>query len=227
MSDQKYFNVPVQLISGFMDNSSDCLNNIFDYAVYQMSLKYEGTEAQNFLKACKWFEVKTGDDMKSIRNGKILNANIIHSSPKVGISLKMWFDFYQNEKSDFDKICFLGFLAIKSILQTKPYCKIDNKYWLSRMDGKVKAISEFRELSKTISKYASEYQTVKIKKELRIGWGLTTYSRYTRGFYVSLSMTIEELVFEAEKRRKSTKDKLYREQEKEALKKAMNRINNN
>lgn len=227
MSDQKYFNVPVQLLSGFMDNSLNCLNNIFDYAVYQMSLKSEGTEAQKFKKACNWFEVKAGSDIRSISNGKELTANISDSSPKVGISLKMWFDFYQNEKSDFDKICFLGFLAIKSILQTKPYCKIDNKYWLSRMDGKVKAISEFRELSKAISKYASEYQTVKIKKELRIGWGLTTYSRYTRGFYVSLSMTIEELVFEAEKRRKSTKDKLYREQEKEALKKAMNRINNN
>lgn len=227
MSDQKYFNVPVQLLSGFMDNSSDCLNNIFDYAVYQKSLKSEGTEAQKFKNACIWFGVNAGSDIRSISNGKELTANISDSSPKVGISLKMWFDFYQNEKSDFDKICFLGFLAIKSILQTKPYCKIDNKYWLSRMDGKVKAISEFRELSKTISKYASEYQTVKIKKELRIGWGLTTYSRYTRGFYVSLSMTIEELVFEAEKRRKSTKDKLYREQVKEALKKAMNRINNN
>jgi len=223
---EKYFNVPVQLFIGFMDDSIKCLNSVFDYAVYQHSLKLEGTQAERFKAACKWYGVTAGNNSKSIADGKELTDDTPESSPKVGISLSMFWDFYKNEKSDFDKICLLGYLAIKSILQTKPYWKLDNKFWLARMDGKVKTVAKFDELSESILKYSSEYQTVKIKTELRNNWGLTTYSRYTRGFYVSFDLTLDQLVFEAEKRRKSIKDTLYREAEKEALLKAMRQLNN-
>ncbi|MFZ4798748.1 MAG: hypothetical protein ACOYMA_14710 [Bacteroidia bacterium] len=225
MKDEKYFNVPVQLFHGFMDDSSKCLNDVFDYAVYQHSLKLTGTQAERFKAACKWYGVTSGNNSKSITDAKELAENTPENSPKVGLSLSMFWNFYKNEKSEFDKICLLGYLAIKSILQNKPYWKLDNKFWLSRMDGKVKAVSMFDELSGFILKYSSEYQIVKIKTELRNNWGLITYSRYTRGFYVSFELTLDQLVFEAEKRRKSTKDKLYREAEKEALLKAMTRLN--
>lgn len=224
MSDEKYFNVPVQLFSGFMDDSGICLNNVFNYAIYQHSTKLEGTQLERFKAACKWYGVTAGDNSKSIAEGKELTECLSNNSPKVGLSLSVFWDFYKNEKSDFDKICLLGYLAIKSILQTKPYWKLDNKFWLSRMDGKVKAVSEIWELSESICKYSTEYQTVKIKKELRNNWGLITYSRYTRGFYVSYTLTIEQLVFEAEKRRKSVKEKQYKEREKEAIKEALKRL---
>ena len=225
--DEKYFNVPVQLFNGFMDDSDKCLNSVFNYAIYQHSLKLEGTQAERFKAACKWYGVTAGNDSGSIADGKELTENTPENSPKVGISLSMFWDFYKNEKSDFDKICLLGYLAIKSILQTKPYCKIDNKYWLSRMDGKAKSVSMFDELSESVIKYSSEYQTVKIKTELRNNWGLTTYSRHTRGFYVSFDLTIEQLIFEAEKRRKSTIDKQYKQKEKEALKAAFQKLYSN
>jgi len=224
MNDEKYFNFPVQLLVGFMDDSLKCLNKVFDYAVYQHSLKLEGTQTERFKAACKWYGVTAGDNSKSIADGKELIDNTPVNSPKVGLSLSLFWDFYKNEKSDFDKICLLGYLAIKSILQTKPYWKLDNKFWLSRMDGKVKAVSEIWELSGSICRYSTEYQTVKIKNELRNNWGLITYSRYTRGFYVSYTLTIEQLVFEAEKQRKSVKERQYKEREKEAIKEALKRL---
>lgn len=223
--DVKYFNFPIQLLDGFMDDSHLVLNNIFDYAIYQHSLKLSGTKMERFKAACEWFGVTSGNTTLSITNGQELTDSIPLCCPKVGISRTMWFDFYQNEKTDFDKICLLGYLAIKSILQTKPYWKLDNKFWLSRMDGKAKAVNELWELSETMCNLASEYQTVKIKKELRNNWGLITYSRYTRGFYVSFSLTLEQLVYEAERLRKSTKDKQHRAAEKAALTKAMERLN--
>lgn len=226
-TDEKYFNVPIQLFSGFMVDSLKCLNNVFDYAIYENSLKLNGTQTERFKAACTWYEVTPGNESESIRNGreKVLNAD--KNSPKVGISKTMWFDFYKNDKSDFDKICLLGYLAIKSILQNKAYCKIDNKFWLSRMDGNAKSIIDFFELSEALKPYANEYQTVKIKTELRNNWGLTTYSRHTRGFYVSFDLDIEQLVFEAEKRRKSTIDKQYKLKENEAIKKAIQKLYSN
>jgi len=226
-TDEKYFNVPIQLFSGFMNNSKNCLDDVFDYAVYQRSLSLTGTQEEQFKAACKWFSVKAGDSDKSIRNGKRLNYSTPSNSPKVGLSLALFWDFYKNEKTNFDKVCLLGFLAIKSILQNKAYCKIDNKFWLSRMDGKAKSINDFCELSETIKPYVKEYQTVKIKTELRNNWGLTTYSRHTRGFYVSFDLTIEQLVFEAEKRRKSTIEKQYKLKENEAIKKAIQKLYSN
>jgi hypothetical protein len=224
--EEKYFNVPVQLFNGFMDDSKKCLNSVFDYAIYQHSLKLTGTQAERLKAACKWYVVQAGNNSKTIADGKELTENTPENSPKVGLSLSMFWDFYNNDKSDFDKICLLGYLAIKSILQKKPYWKLDNKFWLSRMDGKVKAVAEFDEISESILKYSSEYQTKKIKTELRNNWGLVAYGRYTRGFYVSYSLTIDQLVFEAEKRRKSTIDKQHKQAEKEALLKAIQKLNN-
>ena len=64
----------------------------------------------------------------------------------------------------------------------------------------------------------------KIKTELRDNWNLITYSRYTRGFYVSFKLDLEQLVYEAEKRRKSTKEKQAQLAEKLALEKALSRL---
>ena len=136
------------------------------------------------------------------------------------IHLSIYWDYRNNEKTEFDKVCLLAFLGIKSIIQNKAYCKIDNRFLLARMDGKAKSV-DFPALSKCIGKYANEYQTKKIKSALRNSWGLCTYGRYTRGFYVSFSMNLDSLVFEAEKRRKSTKEKQHKKLENEAVKKAL------
>lgn len=226
-SKEKYFNVPVQLFAEFMEDSTKCLDNIFDYSVYNHSIHLAGTEAERHKAACKFYGVTPGNTSQSIRNGKELIQNTPANSPKVGLKLSLFWDYYKNEKSDFEKLCLLGFLGIKSILQNKAYCKIDNKFWLSRMDGKTKSVLEIGELSEIIRKYSTEYQTVKIKTELRDNWGLTTYSRYTRGFYVSFNLTLEQLVFEAEKRRKSTKEKQFKEAEKEARIKAFDKLYSN
>lgn len=226
--EEKYFNAPIQLLDGFLENSSLCLNDVFDYAIYQYYSKLEGSQAERFKATYKEFGVSTTrSQSKIIENGKVLIDSIPYNSPRIGINKNMYIDFYQNQKSDFDKVCLLGFLAIKSIVGDKPFWKLDNKFWLSRMDGKVKSVSELWELSENIKKYSTEYQTVKIKKELRNNWGLVTYSRYTRGFYVSFDLTLEQLVFEAEKRRKSTKEKQYKRLESEALQKALLKLNTN
>lgn len=227
-NDEKYFNFPIQLLKGFMIDEKKVLSNICDYAVYTKSLDLilGDTELENMRDSARYFKISLTSIDRSLKNGVLLHENIPKNSPKVGLSKSMFFEFYTNDKSDFDKICLLGFLAIKSILGTKPYTKLDNKFWLSRIDGNPKSINDYSELSNEIRTYANEYQTRKIKIALRDNWGLATYSRYTRGFYVSYILTLEQLIYEAEKRRKSTIEKQNKIKEKEALQRVLERIKN-
>src|ERR1035437_2016288 len=147
MDDVKYLNAPIGLYKGFIDNSNKCLDNVFDYAIYQHSLKLTGTQPVRFNTACEWYGVTSGNNSKSIANGKELNESIHNKSPKVGISLKMFWEFFGSDKSEFEKVCLLAHLAIKSILKDKSYFKLTNNYWLARMDGKSCSVTSLNELS--------------------------------------------------------------------------------
>ncbi len=215
--DIRYFNFPIVLLEGFMEDDRQVLENISDYAIYSKCIEYEEKEGfewtvneeigKSIDLAGSYFGITIYKKTECYKNGKMLYDSIPQRTPMVGVSKDIWFDYYKNDKTEFQKVCLLGFLGIKSIVQNKAYCKIDNKYWLSRMSGKAKSINDVSELPIPIEKYYTTKYTRKIKTELIHNWGLTHYSYYTRGFYVSFKLTLEELVFEAEKRRKSTKEK--------------------
>ncbi|SNB04137.1 hypothetical protein [Flavobacterium psychrophilum] len=225
MSKEKYLNFPIQLLVGFMIDTRKVLNDIIDYAVYQNSLKLElGTDLEKIKTSASFYNMTLGNNKNTFDNGKMLYNSLPENSPKVGLSISMFWDFYKNDKSEFDKICLLAFLGIKSILGTKSYCKVTNLYLWARMDGKTNTIVEVSELSNEVRKYANRYQSENIKNELILNWHLIYYSRFTRGFYVSLKMTLEDLIFEAEKKRKSIKENQYKQLKNEALKKALDRL---
>lgn len=226
MNNEKYLNFPIQLLQGFMiDTGKENLNNIVDYVIYKRALNLEfGTNIEKIKTSADFYNMTLRNNKKTLENGKNLYNSISENSPKVGLSISIFWDFYKNEKTEFDKVCLLGFLAIKSILGNKSYCKVTNLYLWARMDGKTNTIDEVSELSNEIRKYANRYQTENIKNELILNWHLIYYSRYTRGFYVSLKMSLEDLIFEAEKKRKSIKDKQQKQLQNEALKKVLERL---
>lgn len=226
MAKEIYFNFPIQLLDGFLTNSHIVLNNIIDFAIYENSLKLElGTEKDKINASAKGFDLRLNNPINSLENGKYLYNSISKKSPRTGLSRSMFFYFYQDEQSEFEKVCLLAFLAIKSIIGNKAYCKVTNLYLWARMDGKINTIETPEDLTAEVMKYANRYQTENIKNELILNWSLIYYSRYTRGFYVSYKLSLEDLIFEAEKRRKSTKEKQQKSIQKEALKKAMERLN--
>ena len=223
---ERYFNFPVQLLRGFLINPIRALNSISNYAFYETYSKIEtGSKKERMKESAHYYGIGFGNFEEALQNGKELYDSIPPNSPKVGLRLSIYWDFYKNDKAEFEKVCLLGFLALKSILGQKPYCKTTNKFWLSRMDGNPKTIKDFSELSPDIVKFSKDYQTDKIKKALRNEWGLITYSRYCRGFYVSFKITLKQLIFEAEKRRISTKEKQYKEHEQQTLKEVRELLN--
>jgi len=224
MSDVRYFNFPVALLQDFMTDSQSVLKNILYYSVYAHSAKLTyGDEVYRIRQTLVHYGLRANLLQDVATTGRQLFADIPKASPMAGINMKLYLEFRYNEKKEFDKICLLGFLALKSIIGKKPYCKVDNKFWLSRMDGSAKS-KDTASLSAPISSYSSEYMTKKIKNELKQYWGLKSYSRYTRGFYVSFDMKFEALVTEVEMKRKGTKAKQQRDAEKEIVSKVLEKL---
>lgn len=223
-----YFNFPIQMLEGFLVDSHAVLTDIPAYSVYAYSLKIKPDDPKlSFKKAAKEYGISRRNFEKFFKDGESLYASYPSNSPKVGIYKGIYWDYYENHKTEFEKVCLLGFLAIKSIVQDKAYCKITNKFWLSRMHGKASCVKSHDYLSAEIKKYHNEYQTRKIKLELELSWGLISYSRYTRGFYVSFKLDLDKLTYHAENNRKSTKEKQQKFAKKLALEKALARLNEN
>ena len=68
-------------------------------------------------------------------NGKELYDSIPLNSPKVGLSLKIYWDYIKNDKTEFEVVCLLGFLALKSILGQKKSVLQNDKQILVKSDG--------------------------------------------------------------------------------------------
>jgi hypothetical protein len=191
-----------------MIETKEVLTNILHYAVYENSLKLEyGNELEKIKASAVYYGVNLGSAKKTLDNGKILYNSIPTSSPKVGLNIQIYWDFYNNEKTEFEKVCLLGFLGVKSIIGKDIYKNITNLYWLARMDGKTLTIKDIEELSDSLKPYTSRHQLTKIKKELYDKWGLIYYSYHMKGWYASFKLDLDKVVFEAEKKRKSLIEK--------------------
>lgn len=227
-SEKRYFNFPIQLVDGFMTEKEDCLNNLLHFALYdhaKNNLKH-GTIAHRLSETAHYYGVSLGSLEYTLQEGKMLYSEYGDEKVKVGISKDIYWDFRNNDKTPFEDVCLLAYLAIRSILRNKPYCKITNLYWLSRMDGNTHAIDNLFDLSDPLKKYSNEYQLNKIKFYLMDAWNLVHYGRYTRGFYISFKLDLGELVYQVEKKRKSVKMKQQKVAQKLALTMALEKLKN-
>ncbi len=226
MSHQRYFNFPICLLEDFLTDTDPVLENILNYSLYSYSLSLDAEDkVLNMINTCIFYDFE--DERQDFRfmKGQTAYKNAVYHAPKVGINTDIFWDFYHNEKTEFEKVCLLAFLAMKSIIGNDSYHKLDNKYLLSRMNGRAHS-QGFEWLPEVLQKYANEYQIKKIKNELKNSWGLKTYSRYTRGFYISFKLSLEQLMYEAEKKRIVSKRKQEQLAEKALLKKVMERLAN-
>ena len=183
-NDKVHFNFPIVLLEGFLKDSRESLNNIFDYAMYTKTLDYEhGDEIEMLKSAEKFFGVKSGNKSNAYENGEEL-YNSTFGTPKTRIAKEVYFEYYRGEKSEFEKVVLLAHLALLSTNKGKPYTKVGKHYLYSRMDGKIKSLaSSFKDekltfpdpkvteqLSDNIRKYATHRYWQRIKKELINKW---------------------------------------------------------
>ncbi len=227
-----YINFPINiLMNSDVSNISNRCNFILQYSCYEYSKRPELSSlnfARRIAAAEKYYNVPFSEDdyeqgyavfhMYSNSNSKP------NKFPKSGISVSMLLNFRDNPKNDFEVESFLGFCAIRSILQKQPYFKLTKDYLVARMAG-MSTMSEHTIANDNITKYQKRHHFSKLIKELSDHWGLKTYANYTYGIYVSFSMTRFELGIIAEehkKRNKAIREAKSRKEENERIRQSVN-----
>ena len=222
MSEPKYLTFPIQIIEGGLNNITGSLNNAMYYCLYYQYLKkveYQSDEPAN--EAAEYLGITFNYIDKALKAGKSLYETNPKNSPLTSITKDMIFDFYENDKTQFEIVCFLSFAALKSIIQDQGYKKMTNEYLLSRMSGNSKSKAD---IDPTLKPFTSRYQLDKIKQELQLNWGLKYYSNKARGFYVSFTMPLDKLAMIAEKKNKTYKLKQLKQMKQQARDKAIKEL---
>lgn len=225
-----YFNFPIVLLEGFLIDYMECLNNIFDYSIYGYLNKAYESDFNKIKEAESFFGVNIGNKKRSFENGKTLFESIPEKLPFTGIRKSIWFDYYKNQKTEFQKVCLLAFLAIKSIVGKKLYCKTNYSLMFSRMSGISHTIKNKSELPpELIDYFIKRRQSDKIIANLKSDWKLKHYGYHTKGFYVSFKkddkIDLEGLIKIVEKNRKSRKEKEMKDLEKSLRLKVLKELN--
>lgn len=224
MPRDKYFNFPVILIRDMVQNHKRNVRDIIDYCLFKQGLK-----SRNMISVYQYYGLEWHKSQaQHFENGEVVHESIRaevypHSYPMTGIKVTTFLE-YQQDKTEFEIITLLAFLAIKSIIGGKTYYpKLTMDYLYSRMDGQISIVPD-NQLSEMIRSYKTEHYYKKIINELQESWNLKYYSYYMRGAYVSFKLDLETLITIREKKRKAYKDKERKLEEAKLRGKVRNRI---
>lgn len=228
--DVRYFNFPVHLmqnvLKGNLQAKKDFLENLLHYSIYRHAVliadlnEYEETDEERYKRSASWFNVKLGNPKYALQKGMELYGKYRTAKVFTGLNTDIFWNFYKNDKTDYQWECLITFLAFKSIIGKKQYVKTNNQLLFTRMAGKEK-VKDYLALK---GFQFTRYHMDKIKTELQINWGLQYYSRYTKGFYAGFDIDLETLIYEAEKRKDSMKIDLLKNDKKNALILALKKI---
>jgi len=221
-TDSKFFNFPVQLMR-YAPDMSAFGNNVMDYCIYKHSLTLEGAAEKKMKDAAKYFGVTLGNISRSLRDGRELYDNMPTRPAMTGIGKDLLFEFYKEDKTDVEIATLIAFLAIKSIIGKKSYSRITTEYMLCRMAG-YNSKQECKQLPDYLLKYSKRRGMDLLKYELQKSYGLKIYARYTRGFFVSFTLTLEELIREVEMKRKKYYEKTLKDKQSTAVTKILNEL---
>jgi hypothetical protein len=226
--DDRFFTFPVCLLENGIEDIKKVASLILTYCVYNEARKNTGTIDEKMKKAIKYFKLPYYVNFSYpplYNEGELLFNSIPPKAPKTSLNVNIVSEFHKENKDEFEIVCFLAFAALRSILQKKPFVRITNDFFLARMAGHNKALKEEGEpLPEALKKYCNRYQIDKIKTELRNNWRLKYYGFKTYGFYISFQLELTDLIFQVEKKRKKNVNRLYKEEEKEAKRKAIYRL---
>ena len=206
MSEFKYFTFPVTFLPVCFEDIKRACNQMADYSIYAHSLKLElGTELERIKSSANYHNVSLGNAKHTLDNGKKHFSSLPDKLPMTSINILTVFQFRDEYKTEFEIACFVAFAAIRSMLWKRKYLKINDSALLSRMAGLSGLNFTPYQVPEHLKKYTKRYHRDKLLNELAENWNLTTYARYTRGYYVSSSMDYETLGFEVEKSRLNRK----------------------
>jgi hypothetical protein len=215
---QDYLNFPIGLLKGFLESHKRAFAEIIYYECYTKS--QQGEDVALFLES---LEIIAENELEYVENGQKLHEES-KGQALTGFSIDVFNDFWENPKTEKEKVVLLAYLALKSILGKSTYSKVTALHWLSRMDGKNRAVAFIGELSDRMQRYSSQHHIQWIRAELEEHWGLVWV--LSRGWQMSLTLTYEALYEKTQLKRmeKDTKKKEQNEEKKAIREKVDKRL---
>jgi hypothetical protein len=202
----------LEQLETIFETETEFLNRVIEF--YQMQLSYNSLGI-------------SGNIEQSLKIGKEIEKQIQAGEPQPMISKSLLFDFRDKEKSEFDLIQLVAYIAIKSILGKKQYAKTNKNHIVSRMFGypSIKHLPDKQKpgLKELIEKYSCRYHIDKVLLNLELNWKIITYSNNIRGMYVAMEnkISIDALALIAETKKQTAKVEALKQQKKEATQKAL------
>ena len=210
------------------EDLTGALSDVLNYCLYAHSLdhyEYEGEGLAGFKNAKSFFNViESEKDYYKHQLAIIKYKSTNQSQPKTSLNMDVFWDYYNNDKTEFEVVTLLAFLGLRSIIGTKSYIKTADLFIFSRMDGQSKCLSSFEGVSKFLAPYTTRHKRERIRNALEQSWGLKFYSYRMRGYLVSFKLSLDDLAYQGESGRKKYKDKKLKEEKTRARQKALDKI---
>ena len=194
MRNEKFFNFPINLIDGFLDDSTKCLDNIFSFSIYKHIMEYNFKDGFEWVNSAdeekaieiaeSFFEVNSMNKISTYNKGEEIFNSVQSNQPYSRIKTAVLVDFFKNPKTEFEKVVLLAHLALLSTNKEKSYSKVDKNFIYSRMNGLSKSLArEYvdeklifpdprikEQLHPKLQKYFTKRYWDKIKEELSERW---------------------------------------------------------
>lgn len=213
-----YFTFPISIFKDAFNDISVAANNTMFFAGYSITTGLEYDEEEEKMKyAARKLNMTYGNPTAAYKSGEKLYRQH-NGSPMTSISTTIIFDYYKNEKTEFQIASLMAFAAVRSILQKKAYCKTNKGHIHARMFGYASIKDMPKKLSEMETKYKKRWHIDKVLRELELNWGLKTFSNHTRGLYIGFDkVSYEQLATINEEKKIKNKVEALKQIKNEAL----------
>lgn len=216
-----FFNFPVSILGELLDYTSEAFEKMLAWATYDYIKQHEeigetGYKALNgetgwkvIIHAVKALQYTNNGNMVQWYKfcGEIYKK---YKGARTGLSQKQYWELREGFTSmlDEDKVVLLAFLAAKSILGNKVYCKTNDLMLFARMNGLDKAFANNQELiSKShpvIAGFNTRRKKETIRRILADKFHIRCYSNHDRGYFISSKLSLNKLAEVVETNRRCT-----------------------
>lgn len=216
-----FFNFPASLLGELLDYPSRTFEKMLAWATYDYIKQHE-KEGMTGYKALNgetgWKRIKpAAEALQYTYNGNMVEwckfCGEIHKNYKgarTGLSQKQYWELREGFTLmvDEDKVVLLAFLAAKSILGNKVYCKTNDLMLFARINGLDKAFANNHELMSKAHPVIASFNTRRkketIRRRLADEFHIQCYSNHDRGYYISSKLSLNKLAEVVETSRRCT-----------------------
>ncbi|MFZ4521476.1 MAG: hypothetical protein ACOYNC_07215 [Bacteroidales bacterium] len=222
--DQNGFSSSAAFIPCEIDNFIEILNNNseLNQAIIEYYQVHKAMRSKNL--------GITGNTGQILTDGKAIVDGIPDGEPWPMVNKDLLFDYYKNDKDQWQLVQFAGYIAIGSIIGKRHYCRTNKQHIMARMFGYAshKAIPENLNplVKELMNKYSTRYWMDKLLQQLELTWQIKTYSRNMRGVMIGKEKaTLETMALAAEKGKRVIQVNDLKVKKNEAWEKALQQLN--